>query len=294
MTGFRRSPEYIAGKAVVGSAIADVNSSERDASLTALLHEVDRLRASEESLRAEVAELLDAQSQFEATHAHKAEMYDFVPVACLTLDRFGAIRAANRAALSLLRLDGPQLLGAPLLCLLAPVHRPRFLSHLAACRRNGKDVAFEVLLKGEGHLGIPVRLLLRAAECGGYCVALVDLREREAAFADSARFAESQRVAHQVDQLKNRLIVLLNRGFRGPLGRVAAVASKLAARGALDPSVSVPLAELLEAASLLDHRKRRRGVAGSHLPHQIRVLGASNRAPGVAGAPSPQLRNRSR
>ena len=268
---------------------------ERDAVLSALLLEVERLRAIEEVLRAEVAELEEAALSVGATRDHKAEMYDFVPVACLTLDRFGAIREANSWAVSLLRLPRPQLLGVPLLCLLAPVHRPRFLANLLACKRNCKDVAFEVSLKGEGEQAIPARLLIRAIDhdSGGYSVAVVDLREREAAFAESARLAESERATREATQLTSGLLVLLSRGLSGPLGRVLAAAMRLAGRGALDSSVSVPLATLLQARSLVDHRLHRGSAPSARLP-QLRGLRTGNAEATSIRRQRASLRNRSR
>ena len=195
------------------------DETRADSVFRRLLDEIQRSRLSEEQLAAEVAELRETVAQLEETRGYYLDAYDLAPIACLTLDRHGAIRNANRRACGLLHFSKQQLMGVPLLTLLGLFHRRRFLEHVLACRKSPDPTAFEVLMTASECQPIAVRLSLRwTVENGGsYAVCLLDLREREAVLADCQRLAEAERQARNAGAVKDRLIAKLSRGVRAPL-----------------------------------------------------------------------------
>jgi PAS domain S-box-containing protein len=181
-----------------------------------LVEEVAHLQHSELQLEAEVAALREAVSVLEEACALHLDAYDYVPIACVTLDKHGAIRNANRRAVALLGFEKRQLLGVPLLTLLAATYRRRFLEHVLACKRNLDPAAFEVVVMSREKESIPVRLSIRGtAESGGsYAVALTDLRPRDAARAVCQQLEEAERLAREANKIKDGFIAVLTRGAR--------------------------------------------------------------------------------
>jgi PAS domain-containing protein len=196
-----------------------IEDETRDATLQRLLEELERLRSTEEQLSAEVAELREAVLDLEEARHYQLDAYDLAPIACLTLDRHGTIRNANRRACSVLCFSKQQLTGVPLLALLTLAHRRRFLEHVLASRKSPEPSAFEVLVAASEREPVAVRLSIRWTEesGGSYAVCLIDLRERDIALADYQRLVEAARQARVESSAKDRLIEMLNRGVRSHL-----------------------------------------------------------------------------
>jgi PAS domain S-box-containing protein len=186
----------------------------RDATLRTLLAEIERLRSNEDQLEAEISQLRETVAELEAACARQVDPFDLAPVACLTLDRHGAIRNANRRALMLLGVNRHQLLGIPLLMLLTSGSRRRFLEHVVATRRSVEPTTFEVTVSSRERGTVPARLSIRWTEDGAenYAVALVDLSERNAAFE---RGACAERARLQAEHVRERLIAPLKKATRG-------------------------------------------------------------------------------
>ncbi len=190
-----------------------VEREECETNRPILLAEIERLRASEDRLNAEIEALREAVAEHEEARGYYLDAYDLAPVAYLSLDRNGVIRRLNRQAWSLLLPIFRNLIGAPLFTLLAPGQRRRFLEHAGAARQGLAAVTFEAALKSREGAGVAVRLSLRWTEeqGGGYAAALVDLSERDAALADSARSARAERASAESNKVKDCLIAALNR-----------------------------------------------------------------------------------
>jgi PAS domain-containing protein len=118
----------------------------------------EELRVSEEEVRVQQEQIARLVSDQATEHRQHERMVAVLPVAVLTTDAHGAIRAANAAAGGLLRVPGERLVGKPVFALISSEDRPALRRQLAEgvrgsarhvvtfLRRHGTPVAVEVLL----------------------------------------------------------------------------------------------------------------------------------------------------
>ncbi len=163
--------------------------------VAALLEENAQLRANEDQLLAEVAQLREDLGTLEDACQHYIALHDRLPIGCMMLNRHGTVTDANRRAAILLQRGTRQLSGTPFLSLLVQEHRRRFLHHLVACNRSEELFSFEVALRRADATAIPVRLSMRAfGKNEGYALCLSDLRE---ARLGESRYATTSGIAAQ-------------------------------------------------------------------------------------------------
>jgi PAS domain-containing protein len=222
-----------------------------------------RLEAENAQLSAEVAELSEQLLAIEEARDRYADLYDFVSVACLTLDRNGAITEANRRTVSLVRHDRRRLLGVPLMTLVVPQHRRQFLDHLLICKKGVDAVTLDLALQPSEGKPIPVRVTIRYNPelGGGYAVAAVDMRAILSAEAEQRRSVAAARAAQAANQVKTRLIASLGVELRGLLGAVLQAGRVVSASDDLTHELRAPLAKLLDTISALRRRVVRIGSA---------------------------------
>ena len=77
---------------------------------------VQELHVHQEEVRVQQHQLLDAQRTLEESRDRYADLYDFAPIAFVTLDRGGVIQEANLAAAGLLGVERARLKGFPCSC----------------------------------------------------------------------------------------------------------------------------------------------------------------------------------
>jgi len=82
----------------------------------------------------EFAELAHAQRELESSRERYASLFDFAPVGYANLDRHGCIQNINLEGARLLGREREELIDRPLLPLILPVDRRRWLSHLTRLR----------------------------------------------------------------------------------------------------------------------------------------------------------------
>ncbi len=222
----------------------------------ALLARIARLTAENELLNSEVEHLRADQITLEDSRERYAELYDFISISCLTLDRKGVISAANSQTARLLGYPREWLAGLPLLSMLTPEGRQRFLAHVAACKKGAESVTFIAAVRRNGGCPLPVRLTLRAGP-SGYAVALVDLRELESARAECERLAKAEREARTANQANTRLLSQLSYDLRGLLAAVMQAGNNLAPKPELPGALPEPVRDLLSTVELLQRRLRR-------------------------------------
>ncbi|HEX8438075.1 ATP-binding protein [Archangium sp.] len=98
--------------------------------LKRLLRELQRHQL---ELELQNRQLREAQQELEESRARYVDLYDFAPVACMSLDARGCIRELNLTGAALLKRDRPHLLGQPFLPFVEPRDVPRFLQHVRQC-----------------------------------------------------------------------------------------------------------------------------------------------------------------
>jgi PAS domain S-box-containing protein len=132
------------------------------------------------------------KTQLETVIQRYVDLYDFAPIAYVSLDRAGRIEEANLAATKLLRQPRDLLIGRPFAFYVAGLDS--FLKHLLLCRTSQQQVKTELLLKNKKGEQIPAVLLstpVTSTKNGAVLsqTAIVDLRELRAA---EAKFRTSE------------------------------------------------------------------------------------------------------
>jgi PAS domain S-box-containing protein len=144
----------------------------------------------QEQSRQHTRQLLEAQVALEESHDRYVSLYDFAPVAFVSLDQSGIIRDLNLAAAELLGSARGQLVGAPMVTFVAPESKRGFLNHMFKCRRGNVPAATEFTLQPRAPHGqrphVPVQMstwfgVPRGGAGWEFRTALLDLTDRKAA-----------------------------------------------------------------------------------------------------------------
>lgn len=114
------------------------------------MHQVE-LEMQNRELTAAMAELEDSRDSY-------AELYDFAPVACLTLDRAGVIHELNLAAISLMGRDRDRLLGYSFQMFVAAADRSRCQEHLLHSLPTSTPGRLDITMHAKGRT-FPAQLL---------------------------------------------------------------------------------------------------------------------------------------
>jgi PAS domain S-box-containing protein len=213
---------------------------------------VQELRVHQEELQVQQTELVEAQRALEDSRDRYADLFDFAPIAFLTVDRSGVVEEANLAAGSLLGAQRDRLPGFPFVVYVAERDRRTFLAHLSTCRRTEQTVQTRLHLRsrdGSEHL---VDVVSRpAARPGGrevWHTCLVDVTASEHAEAERRSMEiERLRMQHEEEALrsasetKDRFLAVLSHELRTPLTPILLKLGALEARGAIPDELREPL-----------------------------------------------------
>lgn len=148
-------------------------------------------------IRQEWRWLREAVPEIEAARHRYADLYDFAPMGCLSLDRNGCVIDINVMGARLLGMERHLLMGQPLLPLIATGDRRKYLNHLARLRAGTTRAIAEVsLTRRDGTTPPVVQLLsIRADQLDQtrvqYRTAMMDVTERR-------RAEEELREAHRL------------------------------------------------------------------------------------------------
>jgi signal transduction histidine kinase/CheY-like chemotaxis protein len=187
---------------------------ERD-ELKLLLRELQRHQL---ELELQNRELRESQQALEESRSRYAELYDFAPMACLSLDSRGCIQEINLTGAALLRRERSQLIGRPLSPLVVPADVVPFLQHVRRCFA-GESLVTELGLRLGGGKRIKVRLhsapyngsLPHARLCRTALIDVTELRQMELRLSVAERLASvgtlAAGVAHEIN---NPLAFLYN------------------------------------------------------------------------------------
>jgi PAS domain S-box-containing protein len=101
-------------------------------------------------------QLRETEAELHGSMQRYMELYDFAPVAYLTLDVEGRIEQANLTGATFFGTERGQLLGKPLISFVAVSHRAQLRGHLQRCFRQRAAVSVELDLSRNGQPGQPV------------------------------------------------------------------------------------------------------------------------------------------
>ncbi|MCP3135939.1 hybrid sensor histidine kinase/response regulator [Pyxidicoccus xibeiensis] len=162
--------------------------------------------------------LRDAQQALEQSHHRYVDLYDFAPVAYVSLDSRACIQEMNLTAAALLRRERSALLGQPFLPFVEPQDASPFLQHVRRCLVEGGEGTLELRLRIAG-ARVDARLHSRPFQGSGpgdarVCrMALLDvtqLRETQARLELSERLASLGTLAAGVGhELNNPLAFVI-------------------------------------------------------------------------------------
>jgi signal transduction histidine kinase/CheY-like chemotaxis protein len=184
--------------------------------------------------------LLELDSPEGLTHgaSRSADLYDFVPIALLTLDRHGIVREMNQAAAHLLSGARPRVVGLPFAATASGANRVLVRQHLARARRSGRrsTAQTELELGGPKSGAIPVRLVSRRALGAkeAYWTAILDLTERRRLEREGQRLIEAEAAARRASAAKDLFISVLGHEISAPLTALGMAAATLDERNLLD------------------------------------------------------------
>jgi len=191
---------------------------ELEARLAALLSHENSQAASD------LDELKSARKALEDRLHRCEDLYDFAPVACVTLDGFGLIREMNLTAATLLGITRTHATNIPFLTFISREHRPRFLDHLIQCRVSG-GFSIELQIVSRSGQKIYAQLQTRAYGEGDarlFPTSITDLTALRAAEAERARLADANQRAQTSGEAKDRFLAILSHELRTPLTPVMA------------------------------------------------------------------------
>jgi signal transduction histidine kinase/CheY-like chemotaxis protein len=131
-------------RAELARALESLDSTPLAANeLKFLLRELQRHQL---ELEMQNRELRETQHALEESRGRYVDLYDFAPMACVSLDGRACIRELNLTGASLLRRDRPHLLGQPFTPFVEPQDLSRFLQHVRRCLL-GETLSTELTLR---------------------------------------------------------------------------------------------------------------------------------------------------
>jgi len=190
----------------------------------------DEVAAELERLRLENEQLLESRRLADETRDRYMDLYDWAPLAYLTLDGVGVIRDLNQAAVDLLGGNGRRypLAGIRLKRLVRGADHEVLAAHLRRGPAERDAFSCEIRL----HDSTPVQLWSRRIRSGLrlYPTVIVDLRERERAAVETQRLLEAEKAARVASHAKDQFIAALSHELRTPLTPVLAAVTALDGR----------------------------------------------------------------
>lgn len=144
------------------------------------------------------------KTQLEAAIQRFVDLYDFAPIAYVSLDGSGRIEEANLAATELFAEPRDLLIGRPFAFYVTDLDL--FLRHLLYCRTSQQQVETELQLKPRKGEPVPAQLIstpITSTTKNGallYQTAIINLRERKA--AEDALRQDEEKLARELEDLK--------------------------------------------------------------------------------------------
>ena len=200
---------------------------------------VHQLQVHEMELEMQNGELRLARNLMEAGLEKYSDLYDFAPVAYLTLDREGKIREMNVTATALFGMERNQLLGRNLAISLIATDRPVLTAFLDRTFRSRVRDFCDVTLLRPGMPATPVRIEAAATASGLECRAtLTDITQ--------SRLAERDRSMQDKLEAAGSLAAGLAQDYGDLLGKILL---NLELAQTLTPPKEAFLARHIEAAA---------------------------------------------
>jgi len=153
---------------------------------------IDELEINQLVLETKCQALQESLDDLEESRNRYAALYDFAPIGYVTFDHKGCIQEINLTGASLIGLERSQLIGMPMLTIVAKSDLKLFLDHLRRCKRTDEKVITELSLATNYGALIQVQLLSAPYKSADGCssfykTVITDISERKRYENDLAR-----------------------------------------------------------------------------------------------------------
>jgi PAS domain S-box-containing protein len=220
------------------------------------------LHVHQEEIRVQNEQLIEMKHSLEQSRDRFIDLYDFAPIAYITLDSNGIVLDINLTGSNLLATERARVIDSPFYSYVDEPDRPAFLTHMRRCR-EGKDagqvVISEIQLKARDGRKYIAQLLSRPApnEAGNgspsFRTAVTDLTEWRKTEEEKRDLAMKEQNARAAAEAKDRFMAILSHELRTPLTPVLAAVSALLSRSNVSRS-DRPILEMIRRNIELEAR----------------------------------------
>ena len=200
-------------------------------------------------------QLIEANEAIETSHERYVSLYDYAPLAFVSLDHNGVINDLNLAAADLLGAERQRLLKLPLLNFVDPGSRRPLLDHMIRCRRKQVPAQTELRLRSRGGGTVPVLLstwfgVPGRADAWEFRSAMLDLTDRKLAEAQEASYQKrlsslASELSLAEERERRRIAVEIHDNLSQNLALIKMKVSMISGR-AQAPEVRKGLGEVIE------------------------------------------------
>lgn len=174
----------------------------------------------------------ELQQALELARDRYMDLYDFAPIAYLTLDGSGIIVEINLPGAMLLGTKRERLVGTPLRLFVLNEDRRKFLDHMQRCRRQPGAVRTELRLKRRQGSPIPIQL---ASQRPGsfsetrptYHTTVTDLTGSRRTQQERDKLLARERNASDQSAERDRFVAMVSHELRTPLTPILAAVTAL-------------------------------------------------------------------
>jgi len=239
------------------AALQEASRGQLD--MQTILHD---LHVHQEQVRVQNEELIEIKRTLELSRDRYADLYDFAPIAYLTLDKAGIIEEINLTGAALLGMERVRIVGTPFVLYVEGADQQRFMEHLRRCRQAGggnvEQVRSELRLVGRAGRAFDAQLLSQRAEEDwngrySYRTAISDLTELRQVEEEKRELAMKEQKARAGAEAKDRFMAILSHELRTPLTPVLAAVSALLERSNVSRS-DRPILEMIRRNIELEAR----------------------------------------
>jgi len=197
------------------------------------------LHVHQEEVRVQNEQLIEMKRSLERSRDRYADLYDFAPIAYLTMDGNGVVLDINITGTVLLAVERNRIVGSPFFFYVDESDRPAFLQHVRRCRddvNSPQGVISEIKLVGRDGRKFIAQLLSRPSPVEGngstssFRTAITDMSEWKRAEEEKRELAMKEQNARAAAEAKDRFMAILSHELRTPLTPVLAAVSALLQR----------------------------------------------------------------
>ena len=227
-------------------------TSKVDRELQGVLHD---LHVHQEEVRAQNEQLLEVKRSLEQSRDRYADLYDFAPIAYITLNIDGVVKEINLTGTTLLDHERSHIIGMPFASYVHDKDRSLFFAHLRRCRGGAAEskegVRSEMRLVSRKRRVFPAELFSRAWPDGpvAYQTVISDLTEQKTIEEEKRQLILREQAARAAAEAKDEFLAVVSHELRTPLTAILLWAKLLRSGHVTANQEEVALAAIEHSAS---------------------------------------------